>query len=89
MQKIKVILIIATVVLLISMTVILTTIQKYTFVETTYIVEQGDSLWSIASNYCPDSMDLRSYIHKIQEENNIDSLIYPGQKLTVFLVIEE
>lgn len=56
----------------------------YNFTETTYTVEDGDCLWYIANNYCPDSMDKREYIKLIKELNDLDdSTIYPGQRLTV------
>lgn len=49
----------------------------------TIIVSKGDTLWSIASDFCNDNEDIRSKIQDIKELNNINSSIYIGQELKV------
>lgn len=47
----------------------------------TVIVEKGDTLWDISSEYGKGT-DIRRYIRKIKEENNLpDSIIYEGDVL--------
>lgn len=50
----------------------------------TYTIMQGDTLWSIADEFCPNEMDLREYINKLESENGITADIYPGQIITVW-----
>ena len=51
----------------------------------TYYVHAGDTLWSIASEYCPADMDKRNYIDDIQTRNRLDSAaLYVGQELEVW-----
>lgn len=58
--------------------------------EEIYRVQSGDSLWTIANEYCPDGVDRREWIGKIRELNGLpDSLIYPGQALTVLVAVKE
>ena len=52
--------------------------------ETTYRVQEGDSLWAISGEYCPDKVDRREWIDEVRALNGLDdSVIHPGQKLTV------
>jgi LysM repeat protein len=45
-------------------------------------VEQGDTLWKIASDHAPEGIDVRDYIHQIKNENNlVDHRIQIGQLL--------
>lgn len=46
-------------------------------------VTEGDTLWSIASDY-DDNKDIRQLIHEISEANNIHSAeIFPGDVIKV------
>lgn len=45
-----------------------------------WTVGQGDTLWSIA-NENRGRTDVRKYIYQIQKLNDINSTIYPGQKI--------
>ena len=57
--------------------------------ETTYRVQVGDSLWAISADYCPDGVDRREWIEEIQALNDLpDSMIYPGQTLTVLTPVK-
>lgn len=51
--------------------------------ETTVTVHSGDTLWEIASEYCPEDMDKRKYIHIIQDDNGCGADIRSGDVLTV------
>lgn len=43
-----------------------------------YVIKQGDSLWSLASKY-GNGYDNRIYVHLVKKLNNLDSSdIYPG-----------
>lgn len=56
--------------------------------ETTYRVQSGDSLWAISGDYCPDGVDRREWIEEIKTLNGLDdSIIHPGQKLTVLMPV--
>lgn len=51
-------------------------------------VGQGDTVWSIASNfnhkYFEDHKDIRKIIHYINKENDIsDNIIYPGDIILI------
>lgn len=47
-----------------------------------YVVQDGDTLWDIANEYAPDSMDVRDYISDVRECNSLDTLsIYPDMVL--------
>lgn len=52
-------------------------IQKYE----TYVVKQGDTLWSIAKRYTDG--DPRKLIYEIRELNNITPVIRPGQEIKI------
>lgn len=52
---------------------------NHTFEETTYVVSRGDTLWSIAQQFCPEDMDTREYIYKL----NISPDLQPGQTITI------
>lgn len=49
-----------------------------------WIVAQGDTLWSIASEYSDNRHDTREVVHIIREINGgISPTIYPGQTIWV------
>lgn len=66
-----------------------TTMDKAEWKEETYRVKEGDSLWAISGKYCHGNVDRRDWIAEIQELNGLeDSIIHPGQKLTVLAPIK-
>ena len=52
-------------------------------------VEEGDTLWNLCKDTCPDNMDIRDYIDLVKETNNIDSDIYVGDALWIPIVERE
>jgi uncharacterized protein YpuA (DUF1002 family) len=49
-----------------------------------YTVSQGETLWEIAKEYCPEDMDCREYIYEVKELNNMTtSDLYIGQTITL------
>lgn len=57
--------------------------------EETYIVQSGDSLWSISYNYCPENVDRREWIAEVQQINGLpNSNIRAGQRLIVITPID-
>lgn len=49
-----------------------------------WVVEKGDTLWSIANKHCNNSHDTRKVIDIIQELNgDLSATIYPGQVIDV------
>lgn len=60
--------------------------SHHEFTENSYYVAPGDTLWDIATIYCPDDMDKREYIAEIEKLNGMkNSGIYAGQKIVVLL----
>lgn len=56
----------------------------------TYIVQTGDTLWSIAKKHCPKKMDIRDYVDDIVTRNRLDGVqIMPGQEIEIFMAREE
>ena len=52
-------------------------------IHNTYIVHKGDTLWEIASDYCPDG-DLRQYVFELKKLNQIiNDTIYDGQIIQI------
>lgn len=49
-----------------------------------YVVQAGDTLWDIAEEYAPNSMDMREYIRNVKEHNELETLnIYPDMVLEI------
>ena len=56
--------------------------KKVTYEEV--IVNQGDTLWSIANQYTPASKDVRKTVHAIKKTNDCrDNVLYPGDVLLI------
>jgi Tfp pilus assembly protein FimV len=53
------------------------------YAEDTVTVRSGDTLWSIASEYCPEGMDKRDYVQLLQSDNGCTADIRVGDVLTV------
>ncbi|UMZ73539.1 LysM peptidoglycan-binding domain-containing protein [Natranaerofaba carboxydovora] len=50
----------------------------------TTIVQDGDTLWNIAKEYNENDTDLRKFVYKIRELNNLDdAMLYPGKELKI------
>lgn len=65
------------------------TMDRFEWGEESYIVEEGDSLWTISHDYCPEKVDRRDWIDEVQALNDLpSSKIYPGQVLTVLAPIK-
>lgn len=48
------------------------------------VVEQGDTLWSIAREHRSPDEDIRNLVHNIRRINNLQSaVIYPGDKILI------
>lgn len=66
------------------------TMDAFDWREAPYRVQAGDSLWTISGDYCPEGVDRREWIAEVQELNGLeDSVVYPGQRLTVLVPGEE
>lgn len=51
----------------------------------TYVVQMGDTLWSIAEEFCPEGEDKREYVDDIKARNRlVDVVIRPGQELEIW-----
>lgn len=62
---------------------------KYNTATTDYIVSKDDTLWSIAEQYKMPNQDIRDYIDKIKELNNMETAtIYEGQAITIIIYEE-
>jgi nucleoid-associated protein YgaU len=57
--------------------------QSIEWKQKTHVVQKGETLWDIAKKYCPNDVDIREWIYKIEEMNGIDGYIYPGDTLIV------
>ena len=49
---------------------------------TSYVVQDGDTVWSIAEKHCPN-YHTGNVSMRIQQLNDIDGYIYPGEVLIV------
>jgi hypothetical protein len=51
----------------------------------TYVVRMGDTLWSIADEFCPAEMDKRDYIDDLRIRNRLaGSVIHAGQEIEIW-----
>ena len=71
--------------------------KNVVLVEETYVVQPGDTIWSIAETYCAKNTGTRRYILEYKagmEENNPwlverKGEIYPGDELTLTYWVKE
>lgn len=57
--------------------------DKYYVIEE-YTITEGQTLWSISSEYVDNNTDIREYIYKIKELNNLStSEVYAGQTIKI------
>ncbi|WP_455780897.1 LysM peptidoglycan-binding domain-containing protein [Megasphaera elsdenii] len=50
-----------------------------------YQVDEGDTVWGIARQFCPDNQDIRYMVHRIYRDNNLkeNADLRPGQDLVI------
>lgn len=53
-----------------------------------YQVKSGDTMWSIADNFSPDSMDKREYLYDMKKINNDVVDIQTGQRIFLPVITE-
>lgn len=49
----------------------------------TVVLQAGDSLWSVATEYAPDGVDPRAYVHALEELNGLQGVARAGMQLTL------
>lgn len=56
----------------------------------TYVISDGETLWTIAEEYCPEDMDYCEYIYKVKKLNKMEkSNIAAGQTITLLTTEED
>lgn len=59
-------------------------IHAYDYEETvTYVVQQGDTLWTIARKYSSQRQDVRKVIELIEDINDCGAVIFPNDSIEV------
>lgn len=54
--------------------------------EIAYRVKGGDTLWGIASEYCPEGYTVEEYLQVIIEKNDLrTTVIFPGNTLMLYV----
>lgn len=51
--------------------------------EVIHIVKQGETVWSIAEQHKDKYEKTENMVAKIQIENNVTEVVYPGQKIII------
>lgn len=51
-----------------------------------YRVESGDNIWNIANDYCDGEIDVRAYIDKIKECNDISQVLQIGDVINMPII---
>lgn len=60
-----------------------------TKIYTSIIIEEGDSLWSIAEDNRPDDVSVRKYINQIKKINRLNKdEIHTGNYITIYYYAE-
>lgn len=87
MNKRKNLLSIAAIIILLIAMFIIPQIQKRNYRRSLHyeevIVTQGDSLWKIGLEKCPEKMDIRDWIDDVNIHNKINNDVYPSMELEV------
>jgi Tfp pilus assembly protein FimV len=47
------------------------------------VLRPGDTLWSIATEFAPDGIDPRSYVHALEQLNGLEGAPRAGMQLTL------
>lgn len=50
-----------------------------------YTIQNGETLWSICSQYRPEGMNIQEYIYNVQKYNDTGSVVYAGQTIEVLI----
>ena len=92
-KKDKIKLVMIALMIFISLIFIVHTYKKNqpTYIETytTIYVSRGDTLWKIAEEYARPNQDIRDYIYKVKELNNMQtSSLQEGQELQIIIYEE-
>lgn len=48
-----------------------------------YEVQKGDTLWTIADKFVGDDVDIRKVVYTIEQDNKIEGVLMPGQKIMI------
>ena len=49
----------------------------------TVVLQPGDTLWSVATQYAPDGVDPRAYVDALERINGVDGGVRAGMQLTL------
>jgi len=47
------------------------------------VLQPGDTLWSVATEYAPDGIDPRAYVHVLEQINGLEGGARAGTQLTL------
>ena len=50
---------------------------------TTVVLQPGDTLWSVATEYAPDGTDPRAYVHALEQINGLEGTARAGAQLNL------
>lgn len=50
-----------------------------------YTIQQGDTLWGIATAHRPKNMSIQEYIYNLEKHNQITAEIHAGQRIEVLI----
>lgn len=64
----------------------LNVMDKSSYKEQTYYVRTGDTLWSMGQRYCSNTDDVREWVDRVMEINNMSSAdIDTGMEITILV----